>query len=635
MKARFIVALLLAFTLAARLPGAEPETLPPLKDREAPSTYEALWAGYDPRREPLEIETLKEWEEEGVVLRVVRYRIGVFKGQRAMMAGVYGFPKGGSKLPALLNIHGGGQYADAKAVLTNAKRGYATLTLAWAGRIAAPGYSVNPEVVQLFWDGKTADSKYKLTTDWGALDAYHAPHRNPANGFAFTKPAAWTLDAVDSPRNNPWFLVTLGARRGLTFLEQQPEVDGSRLGVYGHSMGGKLTVLTTAADNRVKAAAPSCGGVSNRATGNALYDAILADDVSLKRITCPIIFLSPSNDFHGRIDDLQKALHEIQSKEWRATCSPHHNHQDTAPYMINGLLWMDQHLKGTFTFPQSPQATLTLQTSSGVPSFSVRPDASKPVLAVDIYYTQHGQMDGKKDDNENSRRRFWHHAVATKSGDTWTADLPLGSTDRPLWVYANVVYPLNRPETGASYYYRVYTAESFTLSSPTSLISSAQLKANGVRATLAPSLLIESFARGWEKEWFTYKPEEWGRTTHKLHDDRWHAPANAKLAIEIRSEKPNKVVVGIDAHAAEIQLRGGGEWQSVILSPADFKDAVGVSLPGWVGIRSLRLGAADKLESGPRNTKQTVQLGGKWEGAPPEFRNLRWTVESAPQSTRL
>ena len=33
---------------------------------------------------------LKEWEEDGVVLRVVRYRIGIFKGQKAMMAVIWG-----------------------------------------------------------------------------------------------------------------------------------------------------------------------------------------------------------------------------------------------------------------------------------------------------------------------------------------------------------------------------------------------------------------------------------------------------------------------------------------------------------------------------------------------------------------
>ena len=129
------------------------ETLPPLKDGKAPRNYEELWAGYDPCREPLEIEVLKEWEEDGVVLRVVRYRIAIFKGQKAMMAGIYGFPKGGTKLPGLLQIHGGGQFADYKAPLTNAKRGYATLSIAWAGRISALGYLVDSDIVKLFWEG--------------------------------------------------------------------------------------------------------------------------------------------------------------------------------------------------------------------------------------------------------------------------------------------------------------------------------------------------------------------------------------------------------------------------------------------------------------------------------------------------
>ena len=49
------------------------ETLPALKDGVVPKTYEELWAGYDPRKEPLDVEVLKEWEEDGVVLKVLRY----------------------------------------------------------------------------------------------------------------------------------------------------------------------------------------------------------------------------------------------------------------------------------------------------------------------------------------------------------------------------------------------------------------------------------------------------------------------------------------------------------------------------------------------------------------------------------
>ena len=121
---------------------------------------------------------------------------------------------------------------------------------------------------------------------------------------------------------------------------------GGPVDLCGHSMGGKLTVLTTAADSRVKAAAPSCGGVSDRTHASPLYRATLTDDQSLKRITCPIVFLSPANDFHGRIDDLQTALPEVRSPEWRVTCSAHHSHQDTAEFQVVGLLWFDQHLRG-------------------------------------------------------------------------------------------------------------------------------------------------------------------------------------------------------------------------------------------------------------------------------------------------
>ncbi|CAA6692466.1 MULTISPECIES: dienelactone hydrolase family protein [unclassified Lentimonas] len=616
---------ILLLLLAGTLSQADPETLAPLESDGAPQTFEALWSGFNPRAEPLDVEVLQEWEEDGVVLKVVRYRIGFFKGRKAMMAGVYGYPKGGEHLPALLNIHGGGQFADYRSVLTNANRGYATLSIAWAGRISAPNYKVNSDIVKLFWANDTENPKYQLTTDWGELDAYHAPCRNPKNGFANTNATDWTLDTVDSPRNNPWFLVTLGARRGLTFLERQPQVDGSRLGVYGHSMGGKLTVLTTAADSRVKASAPSCGGVSNRNTDNALYNATVADDVSLEQIDCPILFLSPANDFHGRIDDLQTALTEIKSKDWRVVCAPHANHQDTGEFMISGLLWMDQHLKDGFALPQTPVTKLDLKTQDGVPSFVVKPDSTRTVLSVDVYYTQQGQIDGLKDDRNNTKNRFWQHAAVFNKGEAWGAKLPLYSIEKPLWVYANIAYALDEPESGASYYYGVYTTETFELSSPTDLVTPEQLQQAGVKATLKTSSMIEAFEPGWEKEWFTYSPADWGRKTHKIYDQPWQAPSlSARLAIEVRAEEANQLVISLDSYAAVVNVPAGMEWQSFVLPAADFKNAADVPMSDWSGAKELRLQASDRLSEKVAGENVRKTFGGEWSGAKPEFRNLRW-----------
>ena len=621
---RQVAALFVAAWLAGGMQVMSKDTLPPLQNGAVPQTVGELWANYDPRAEPLDIEVLKDWEEDGIVFKVLRYRVGVFKGEKAMMAAVYGYPKGGTNLPGLVQIHGGGQYAHANAVRANAKRGYATISIAWAGRISAPDYQVDPDEVKLFWDGATNNPSYKLTTDWGAIDAYHAPTRYPGNNFTFNPPSANSIDPVPSPRNSGWLPCTMAARRALTFLEQQPEVDANRLGVYGHSMGGKLTVLTAGSDDRVKAAAPSCGGISDRQNDGTGIEGTLTDDVYLKRITCPIMFLSPANDFHGRINNLQSAVDEIRTDDWRVTCAAHHNHQDTAEYEVATPLWMDQHLKGAFSMPQTPKTQLTLATESGVPRITVRPDESKTVLRVDVYYTVQGVADPDGKDRENTIARFWHYAATEKDGAAWAASLPLPTVDKPLWVYANVVYPLDPPVSGAGYYYGDYTTDRFNLSSRMEMIPPDELAAAGVRATIQPSLMIESFADDWEKEWFTYRPLEWGRFTHKLHSDVWRAPEGAVLAFDVRAADSNRMVVGLDKVAAEVEVRGGSEWQTVRLSASDFHDVVGHPRTDWKNIRELRLVEKDRLNGKVDGVDRQVVLGGGWKGAPPEFRDLRW-----------
>ena len=599
------------------------ETLPKLLEKDIPQTHTEMWQGFDPRIEPLESEILKEWMEDGVILRVLRYRIGIFKGQKAWMAGVYGFPKGENNIPGLLQIHGGGQYADHKAPLSNAKRGYATLSIAWAGRISAPNYRVSPNEVKLFWEDRKNDPKYKITTDWGALDAYHAPSRYGRDAFPSIPVENWTIDSVESPRNNSWFLIALAARRGLTFLERQPEVDSGKLGVYGHSMGGKLTVLTAGSDKRVRVAAPSCGGMSDRYSTNPLHLATVSDPPSLKEISCPIAFLSPSNDFHGRINDLPATVSEIQSEDWRISCSPHHNHQDTPEYEVITQLWMDQHLKNSFAFPQTPKIDLKLVPGKQ-PKVILQFDESK-MLSVDVYYTQQGQIDGKKDNSTNTKNRFWHHANATKYNNRqWTAQMPIFSINAPLWVYANVTYKLDKSVSGAGYYYGEYSADRFVLSSLIKTAKPSDLKSSDVVASLKPQTLIEDFKDSWKKEWFTYKPANWGISTHKVYDPVWKAPKNAKLCMEIYSDKPNKLVMGLDSYATEIELNSPGKFAKISLNPSSFINAEGNPLQGWGGIKELRFSEAETLRPVRGSKVEPKKIGDKWKGEAPKFRNLRW-----------
>ena len=598
--------ILLATALSLGATALAAESLPPITDGKVPQKVEELWAGYDPSAEPLDVKVIREWDEvvngKKVKLQMLTFKVGTFKGKDSRIAAYFAWPvEVKEKVPGLLQIHGGGQRANKVLVLADAANGYASISINWLGH-------------------KLDDQQPEdAGTDWGALD----PTQKNVSHYSSTKPAPFTLDAVPSPRNNSWFILTLTARRALTFLEQQPMVDGSRLGVYGHSMGGKISVLTAGSDDRVKAVAPSCGGISDRQNTSPLYVATIADNNYLKNISCPIFFLSPSNDFHGLINHLPVALHELKTPEWRLTISPHHNHQDTAEYEVATQVWMDRYLKGEGVVPETPWTQLNLKTSDGVPEISIRPDTAKPVLGVEVYYTREGQMVGAKDDFINTKNRFWYYAPAQKVDGVWKAKLPLCGLEKPLWVYANVIYGLDKPIQGAGYYARAYSADRFVISSPPQIFSNKQLQDAGVKATRQPSLLIENFEGDWKKQWFAYKPEEWAISTHKIYTEEWKAPSGSHLAFEVRSAQPNKLAIGLSDAGAEVALQGGQVWQTVVLDPAHFLNAANEPLKDWTTIKELRLGAQETLRG-----KSTKELGGKWQGPPPEFRNLRWIVGS-------
>ena len=609
--------------LATQSFGQLVESLPPLVDGQAPQTFKELWAPFDPQAEPLDVEILKEWEEDGVVMKVVRFRVGIFKGQKAMMAAVYGYPRGAGvrnqesgvsdqeegigQVPGLVQAHGGGQSAHYNACLTNAKRGYATISLAWTGRLHAPGYTVGGGDVKLFWEGDTNSPHYKVTTDWGALDGYHAPGRY-GRKFGGVNPDDHTIDPVESPRNCGWYLCALGARRALTFLEQQPEVDGERLGVYGHSMGGQITCYVAGSDRRVKAAAPSCGGFSYRGCKNISEELGWGNSLYLKNVTCPIVFLNPANDFHGRFNFLPTAVSEIKTKDWRITAAPHHNHNDTAPYAVASQLWFDQFLKGSFTWPETPQTEVKLKTASGVPSVTVKADKSKPIQSLHVYYCQQG---GENESHMNKMHRFWRSAELTRQGGAWTANLPLYSIDRPIWVYANVQYELAQPVSVSGYYYQDQTARAFNVSSLVELIKPEQLQAAGVKPTIKPTTLIEDFRDNWEDEWFSYneKRNYWERKTNKLYDPMHKAPAYAKLAFGMSSRQAGTLTVAVDGFSTTFDLDGTGKWQDFALLPVDLVNKDGEGRINWEEIHLLSM--SFKPAKGE-------------DAKAPVLRNLRW-----------
>jgi len=285
-----------------------------------PQSVVELWADFDPRKDPLEVEVIREWKEDGGVFRHMRYFIGTFKGKPARMAAVYGFPEGAKeKLPAVMHIHGGGQRGSVSEVKLLVARGYAALSVNWGGS----GTGKAP------FNTCEKSEPGDPNTDWGAVDPSQL---NAERYSSILRGPKQVFEDREHPKNNNWYLLTLGCRRGLTFLEQQPQVDPQRLGVHGYSMGGNLTMYVAGTDRRVKAAVSAVGGAGWRwqehefIGGRAREDHVQGDVDLFRRtlsfesyaplIQCPVLHRSATNDFHGWMDDVyrthSKPTHALQ-----------------------------------------------------------------------------------------------------------------------------------------------------------------------------------------------------------------------------------------------------------------------------------------------------------------------------------
>lgn len=576
----------------------------------APATVEELWADFDPGKEPLDAKLVREWEKDGIVYQYVTFHIGTFKGEPARMAAFFGFPRGAKKLPGLLHLHGGGQRAFLSEVEFYARRGYACVSINWGGREMEDAEEGDPG------------------TDWGAVD----PTQRNVPGYFNLKPGDKYLDPFESPRNNNWYLLTLGARRGLTFLEQQPEVDPDRLGVYGHSMGGNLTVYVAGTDSRVKAAAPSVGGSGFRTepwpllpqvkmeTPNGdvkLFNATIGFESYAPHIKAPLLWLGSTNDFHGIMDDTYRTGELIPRKNVRYAFTPHMNHRFTPEFAVTRPLWFDQYLKASFSFPKTPDSNLVLTTSDHVPELQVTPDSSQTVAEVHIYYSV----------DPDPRARFWRSTEATKTGATWTARLPILTVDQPLIAFANVAYPLNKSESEP--YAR--PTEQYAISSMLHTAVPADLKKADVKATDKPDPMIDDFSHGW-RDWYLLEsgnPHHWEFSTRKPGDPKWQGQPGKRLTLDVDAEKSNELVVVLTENffrsyrgksqefVAVVKLNGGKDTQSVSLEPKDFRTSDGEALSSWKNVDLLSLRAY--------YDKDGKLLGSRsWAGGQPKFRKLWW-----------
>ncbi len=589
------------------------------------SAVVSFWGAHDVRKAVLNVEVVKEWDDANGRYQLVRFALGKLVGSNKtaspVIAAYYGCPKEAKGVPGIVHIHGGGQRAHAGRVADWVKMGYACISINWGGKVLEQEETPNTD-----WDGLAAGFIRPGVTKTEQLD-----HHN------LVRPDRNTLHKEPHLLNSSWNLIALSARRALTFLEQRPEVDASKLGVEGHSMGGRATVLT-AVDPRIKAASPSVGGSGylytdlwglpgsarrmNPDDGMALYTQVVSAQSYWPHITAPVLFLGATNDFNSPTEWVVKGMACLPAATERMlVLAPHLNHRFTTETAAARWMWMEAHLKGSFTFPKQSSSELVLDTPDHVPVFRVEVDdsAGLPVEKVDIHYGY----------ARDPRIRFWRSAAVKRDDNTYTGKCPVFDVKEPLFAFANITYKMPRTlpaRPGTS------PTDLLTVNSEYQCVYPAALKQAGTIATEPRQRLIDDFSRGWQ-DWYRLNagnPHHWFYATRKIIDPSWMGPKAGKLALDIvTTAAGNRVAVGLpvntwqgytgrkrDTYHAVADLTEAG-LNSIVLGPGDFRNEAGNALRDWAEATELTFTPANRV-------KTTPPVKRNWQGSPPELRNLRW-----------
>ena len=536
---------------------------PSARAEDGLKTPPQVWADYDPNKGDFKQEIVKEETKDGNYYRE-SYISAYVLGEEVRIYCLYKVKAGARNAPGLLNVHGwmGAPSIDNDYVAD----GWAVMSYDYCGTNGTRvHYTKYPEKLRHgeMCGGKVVNSSF--------------PDRT----------------SITDPKQTSDYLWYAMESRVLSYLEQQKEVDKTRLGAKGYSYGGTL-MWFLGMDPRIKAIVAYFGigwteyyrnkmvmmynvpyVEPEKSSGEQIYLAGVAPQACVPYINAPTLFLNGSNDHHGCEERGLETFKMFKPGVPWAFAVQVRGHHDTDKIGQDCKMWLEKYVLGKDVFwPAHPKSEIKLD-ADGVPELVVTPAAPERVKKVEIYYALK---------NPVWISRAWRDTQPVRKGDAWVSTMPVLNVEDYVFDYANVIYDTT-----------VVLSTDFNAAIPAKLGNAkATDKTSEVLYTGDGGLGVWSNVAEVEGtggiKGFRCTKNSAGFGTDQMSDPKWKAPANGALGFKFYCTEPQTLIFTADDFSGEIEITASDSWQEMVISKEKLfsKFNQKVSLPDWGKVASIQ-----------------------------------------------
>lgn len=348
--------------------------------------------------------TYKTYPEGNIIVKEIRYVSSAYKNKPVVIFGYYCYPKNKKNLPGVVAVHGGGGYATLSRSLKYAHNGYAALSIDLPGKGPLrwnKSRSTGPDM--------DVPTLLRVSPDISYNYLYHAVR---------------------------------AARCAISFLELQPEVDKSKIGMAGFSWGGVITLITNGVDKRLAAAVPVFGSgyldqgstwqarfdewmsEANKETYNKYFDA----KNYLGTQHAPVLYMTGTNDHCFYIPNFIKTYRNIPENQADLAVYANGIHKVTPDMQDNIYSFLDSKLKGGSRFPKIKIGEIAEK--GGFISLPISYKGPYPAKEINLYYSKSGIS--------SWTIKRWEKTTAKLYKGNYYVDIPKGIISPEILFYAGL-----------------------------------------------------------------------------------------------------------------------------------------------------------------------------------------------------